>query len=304
MSGENIVRGDTWLANLSRLSYNFDKSYELLLHEQDVELLDDELNTMQLMALARHRKFISTMFGNGSPDAGMQIIGMGTVNDFTVKAGNILVDGWLISLAVDTSYLAQPIGQTGLTTPGVDRTDRVYLDIYLDEVSGVGDNTIIDPSLGVRTSTRLKLNYAIKVAEGTTVPANGLDGQNLFHWYYGLATINRLGANNTITAAMVVDVREVRGNTGGRTATLAVETTLTDEGLVWLDPPEGTTVLYHLPVYGTIAATKQYRYYNIGQGQARFDTTDGTLIDNDVLLNLAPGDRGDIIKDGTNWRTF
>lgn len=301
MPGENLIKGNAWLANLSRLSFDSSKSYEMLLHEQDVELLDDELNTMQLMALARHRKLVAAMFGDGSPDSGMQIVGTGADNNFDIKAGNILVDGWLISLVADTTYSAQPIAQLALTTPGGNRTDVAYLDIWLDEITGVGDATIIDPSLGVRTSTRLKLKWAIKVAEGTAIPADGLDGQNIFHWYYGLATIGRLAANAAITAAMVIDSR--RDTSGRRSTTLAVETTLAEESFVWLNPPEGETVLYHLPVYASVPADKRYGFKNIGQGLARFDTTDGKLIDNEALLNVGPGDRGEITKYDDNWQT-
>jgi hypothetical protein len=302
MPGENLIKGNTWLANLSRLSYDVSKSYEVLLHEQDVELLDDELNNMQLMALARHRRFVSTIIGNGSPDAGMQIVGTGAANNFNIKAGNILVDGWLINLAADTTYSAQPIVQLALTTPGGSRTDVAYLDVWLDEVTGVGDATIIDPTLGVRTSVRLKLNWAVKVAEGTAIPASGLDGQNIFHWYCSLATINRLGADGTITAVMVIENR--RDTSGKRTTTLAVETTLGAESFIWLNPPEGETVLYHLPVYASVSADKHYGFKNIGQGLAQFDTTDGKLIDNEALLDVAPGDRGEIAKDGDNWQTI
>jgi hypothetical protein len=207
MSGENLVKGTGWVANLSRLSYDFAKNHIFLLKMKEKSLVDDEVNWLQASMLALLRQTSRLFFGEGSPNSGLQIVGTGAVNDFTIKAGHIMVDGWLVNLAADTTYSAQAIAQVGLTTPGIDRTDKVYLDVWLDEVTAVQDPTIVDPTLNTPTSTRLKFNWAIKVAEGGVVPADGLGAGDLYHWYYHLATLSRLAGNTTITAGMVADAR-------------------------------------------------------------------------------------------------
>ena len=213
MPGENIQKGTSWLANLSRLSFDFSKSHIMALKEQGVPLLDDEINFLQEAQLALLRQAMRTVVGDGSPDNGFKIVGTGAANDFTIKAGNILVDGWVVKLAADTSYSAQPVAQAGLTTPGGARTDLAYLDIWLDEIDQAEDVTIVDPTLGTRTSTRLKLFWAVKVAEGVSVPASGMDGNNLYHWRYQIASLART-AVAAIGAGIVTDSRVVFATLG------------------------------------------------------------------------------------------
>lgn len=91
----------------------------------------------------------------------------------------------------------------------------------------------------------------------------------------------------------------------GLPVTLAVETTLaTPHGLVFANPAEGATVLFHLPIYAAVSPYKRYRFKNIGLGLARLDTTDGKTIDGESILDLLPGDRCELAKDGTNWQTI
>jgi len=91
----------------------------------------------------------------------------------------------------------------------------------------------------------------------------------------------------------------------GTPVVFAVETTLTKaHGLIFVNPAEGATVPFHLPVYGTVAAFKRYRIKNIGQGIALLDATDAKTIDGDAILELAPGDRCELAKDGANWQTI
>ncbi|OHD25787.1 MAG: hypothetical protein A2Y38_21455 [Spirochaetes bacterium GWB1_59_5] len=75
-------------------------------------------------------------------------------------------------------------------------------------------------------------------------------------------------------------------------------------GTVFGAPDEGVTVEFHLPVYGAVSPRKAYRLKNIGQGILRYDSVDGKLIDGELFIELAPGDRCLIAKDGDNWQTF
>lgn len=212
MAGEDAVQGADFTGQYSRFSYDDSKDFVMLLKEESsisrpVPLLDDELNFMQYAQIAQRRKLASAFIGDGSPDNGFLVVGTGATNDFAIKAGKILVDGWLINLAADTTYNGQPIAQSSLTTPVGDRTDNAYIDIWADEIDAAEDASIVDPTITYQTSTRLKLKWAVKVVEDGSVPASGLDGDDKFHWYYKLATLSRLASNATITAPMVTDAR-------------------------------------------------------------------------------------------------
>jgi len=90
----------------------------------------------------------------------------------------------------------------------------------------------------------------------------------------------------------------------GNPVTLAVETTLDrSHGTVYLNPPEGATVRYHLPIYESVTLRKRYRLKNIGQGLAEFDAIDAKTIDELAVIPLAPGDHCNISKDAINWQT-
>lgn len=303
MSGQNLVKGTAWAGNFSRFSYDDAKSYVMLLKEQGTYILDDDFNFLQLAHLAQFRKFVKAIIGDVSPDNGFNVAGTGATNDFTIKAGNILTDGWLVNVAADTAYSAQLVAQSGLTTPVANRTDLVYLDVWTDEINSTQDAVILDPTLQVRTSTRLKLFWAVKVAEGAAIPAGGLDANNLYHWRLQIAQINRLAGNATITAAMVIDMRAGLPNKKPRTLVTGT-TLLTTETTVYLNPADGATETFHLPTYVSIPTAKQYRLKNVGAGTAIIDTTDATTIDNIANVTLIPGDKCTVDADGTNWQTF
>jgi phage-related tail fiber protein len=91
----------------------------------------------------------------------------------------------------------------------------------------------------------------------------------------------------------------------GAPVTLAVETTLTASyGTIFLNPAEGATLLLHLPSYETVTTRKGYRLKNIGQGLSTVDAADGKSVDGGVSIDLYPGDKTEIAKDGANWQTI
>ena len=209
MAGENLNPKPTaFTGDYSRFSYDVSKGYVAVLKEQGVPLLDDELNSMQLSMLAQFRKLGSTFIGTGSPDNGFLISEHSpNVNDFTINAGTFIIDGWILNLAAATTYQAQPNAMPVLTTPGSSRTDTVYLDVWTNEINSTEDTGLVDPAIGSETSCRLKLMWAVRVAENsTTVPTDGLKTGDVYHWYVGLARLSR-DANNTITAAEITDIR-------------------------------------------------------------------------------------------------
>ncbi|MGR9106747.1 MAG: hypothetical protein ACU843_07425 [Gammaproteobacteria bacterium] len=206
--------GTNWGGDYSRFSYDELKQYMFLLAEQGAPQLDDEINVFQETILNVLRRSNQESIGEGTRFGGFQVVGTGATNDFTIKggdgtidgAGRVFVAGYPVTLSSDTTYSGQPVAQSALTTPAVPRIDEVYIDAWLDEVDPVADPSLIDPVIGFETSRRLGLNWAVKVAEGTTAPAAYTDANNLRHYTLVLAAINRT-ASPTIDAGMVSDTR-------------------------------------------------------------------------------------------------
>ena len=108
-----------------------------------------------------------------------------------------------------------------------------------------------------------------------------------------------------VTADWLNALQEAVVGSLGDIQTKAVEYTLLEgDGVLFANPAEGATVLYHLPNYGTVGALKRYKIKNIGQGIARLNAADGKTIDGDATMDFLPGDRGEVAKDGANWQTI
>lgn len=92
----------------------------------------------------------------------------------------------------------------------------------------------------------------------------------------------------------------------GAPVVLDAETTLTAlHGTVYLNPAEGETLAVHLPVYGSVSVRKRYKLQNIGEGEVVVDAADGKTVSGELELPpMLPGDRCEVAKDLTNWRTF
>jgi hypothetical protein len=217
--------GSTWDGNYSRFTFDEAKRYLMMLKEQGVPILDDELNLMQEISLTALRRTVQDAVGDGSPNDGCKIVGTGAANNFTIKggggaadtAGHYYVAGYLVALPSDTTYSGQEVAQATLTTPGGARTDEVYLDVWLDEIDGTEDTGIVDPTLAVETSRRLKLMWAVKVSEGGAVPPDYTDGNGIRHHTSWLATLART-ATAAIDAGMVTDRRKAIATLTGHLA--------------------------------------------------------------------------------------
>lgn len=205
-----MIKGNDWVGNYSRFTYDESKNYVMLLKEKGVPVLDDEFNAPQEILLTIIRRLTNDITGSGflTKDS-FKISPIARENDFSIGAGVAVVDGWRVAIETSVDYSTQPVTQPSLTTPSSNRTDIVYLDIWHEEIDGVEDPNIIDPQLGLRTSCRLKLVWAVKVAEGTTMPPNGFDSANKYHWRFKIAELNRVANNPYITSEMIVDKRSV-----------------------------------------------------------------------------------------------
>ncbi|WP_293372250.1 hypothetical protein [Nevskia sp.] len=211
-----IDRGTNWAGNYSRFSNVETSRYLALLKEVGVPVLDDDFHVLQDVLLTLIRRSVIDLFGSsGSPNSGFLIVGTGAANNFTITggggtadtAGALYVGGLRLTLPANTTYLTQESPGPALTPPGAGtRVDTVYCDAWLDEIGPAGDPSIVDPTLGTETSRRLRLQYAVRVAQGVPAPSNYVDGNGLPHYIAPLATLNRT-TSPAIGAGDVIDLR-------------------------------------------------------------------------------------------------
>lgn len=135
-----------------------------------------------------------------------------TVNTVTVTGDMTTVAG------VGDTYLVT------LTTPsGSNRTDKVWLNVYVDEI-----NAEEDPSLyhnlgtGVELALRAKIRTILMVQQGgSDYSGTYTDSDGNVHYVVHVATLNRTDGVAAISIGDVVDVRESsvsgEGGAGGRT---------------------------------------------------------------------------------------
>ena len=221
---------------------NLAKGYVGIHVEQGVPVLDRDLNLLNDLISATVRAVITRYIGNGLPDGsqGFTILGTNTANDFTVQAGAAppgvcLVNGLEAVIQADMLYSSQA-GAPALSTPSAadpdPRQDIVYLDVWLDEVTGTQDAVLLNgDDIGMQTSVRQKTAWAVRVAEGIPLPAPAAD-----HAFYALAQLARPRGVAEIAAAIVTDLRQ-----SGLTMT-AIEQRLADMEALFkpaFDPPPG-----------------------------------------------------------------
>lgn len=166
---------------ISKDSFDESMNYRKVIKFQGTPGLDSEFNEAQdilrkqientVALLQENKSFLDTVTGYH----GFEITQAGSpVNNFTIKAGEAIVDGIRVVLASDVSYTAQSTF-TALTPPAAGtRRDEIYLEVTNVEI-GVADDASIGlttPTGTIESSRRLKQSALVKVAVGTTTPAS------------------------------------------------------------------------------------------------------------------------------------
>ena len=109
--------------------------------------------------------------------------------------GNILAD--------DTYEIRPPL----LTTPGTDRVDYAYIQVWFDDINDVEDPNIVNPGVLIETCHRVKRSWCVRVAEGTTVPTNSnSDIYGFGPRYLRLATMYRNTGESEIITSIIINV--------------------------------------------------------------------------------------------------
>lgn len=298
-----IVKGGNWSGAYSRFSFNELKRHLAMLKEMGKPLLDDEFNVLQDILLTELRRAVQGLAGDGSPNSGFLIVGTSAANGFTIKAGTMFVSGLRIAIPADVTYATQESPGPALSPPssGV-RTDTVYLDVWLDEVGPSGDASIVDPTLGVETSRRAKLYYMVRVAAGTSPPANGyLDANGQPHYVAALASIVRT-TSAAIDAGMVTDLR---ANVLAPAATAAAIAAHNASGEAHLDASETTRGMIELATEAEVlAGTDAGRAVVPATLKALIDTLSGGYVPIGTSLSYRGGTvpSGYLLEDGAQYR--
>lgn len=265
---------------LQTLLDNLGKGYIGLHVEQGVPVLDRDLNLLNDLISSMVRRIVSRYIGDGVAAGveGFAVQAIPADNDFRIVAGApgggiCLVGGIEVFLGADMDYSDQA-GMPVLTTPGPTqpdpRVDRIYLDVWIEEVDGAADGDLLNPDdVGIQTSVRERPEWRVRVAEGIPVPAP-LPG----HAHYPVARLTRPRNEAEIRADMITDDRRVIRSLAEVESRLALLETLVV--LPAFDPPPNEFAP-NLGGAGT-NVTLSGKNFNIGTPRVFFGTTEAALV--------------------------
>ena len=134
---------------------------------------------------------------------------------FTVisnTATTITVTGNMTTVAAaGDSYLI------AMSTPvGAGRTDAVWLNLYLDEISSAEDPSLLhNLGSGIELDRRMKVRTILQVEQGAATYADYTDADGLSHYLVRVATITRYDGIATIFLVDVADSRTTTTSAGG-----------------------------------------------------------------------------------------
>jgi hypothetical protein len=197
------------------------KHYIAVRQQQAVPVLDADWNLLDDLRRGELETLGSSFIGDGVPvgSDGFHILALAPPqpNDFSIRAGLCIVGGKLTRNDADTTYatlakfgnpnLVPPLA--AMTTPPVDKTFIVYLDVFEEEVDSLRDPDLVDVRIGIETAIRLRRNWAVRVA-GIPEDLPQLASPPAGHLFLQLAQLNRTAGTPNITAAMITDLRDTQ----------------------------------------------------------------------------------------------
>lgn len=142
--------------------------------------------------------------GDGTPDDGFKIAPAEVSNDFSISAGRCLVDGF--EAVNESAMLYSKQGDVpALTALSGKRSDTVYLDLWITEISESEDPALMNSQdLRRETCRRHKVEWRVRVDEGRGKEGTVHSPQEEFHHYYDIARLERDGNN-----ASIIDLRRI-----------------------------------------------------------------------------------------------
>ena len=198
------------------------KGYLGVRMQQGVPLLDRDLNEAEDIRRYAEIMLRRHYIGNGTPDeTSFEITAVNPqANDFKIAKGRCLVEGFeAVNEPKDVNgdpadfifYLDQQ-GVEPLTVPTVNRTDIVYLEVRVKEITSrrnpgdkaedVDDALNNSQDVNMETSVRHKLEWRVKVDEGNTGHQSQPEDKA---FQYDIARIERPANVGTIESSMIVE---------------------------------------------------------------------------------------------------
>ncbi|NIM14323.1 MAG: hypothetical protein GTO45_19995 [Candidatus Aminicenantes bacterium] len=165
------------------------KGYTGIRLQKGVPLLDRDWNELEDIRRYAEVMLRRHYIGNGVPDEDSFKITAADPpgNDFRIAGGRCLVDGFEVVNEVDAVLYSKQEGVETLSVLSLARTDTVYLDVWIEEVTSVQDEALKNANdVRMQTCIRHKINWLVKVDEG----GRGVN-QEPFHHYYNIARIHR-----------------------------------------------------------------------------------------------------------------
>jgi hypothetical protein len=189
----------------TRDSFQEGQTYAEVVFQRNKDILDSELNELQrIMRVTTYRGLrIAVGDTGGANGIGFAVQANGVANQLTVKAGLYLFIGYAIEMLTDYTI-------TGLSTPGGNRTDTVYLKLTEQWIDDSTDASIAAAPLG-QTTQRKQVVVTLGVNENSTTTPD--DGSGKLPWNSGviraaqIATLYRTTGVATITSSQIVDRR-------------------------------------------------------------------------------------------------
>jgi len=174
--------------DFSRISFDAKKHYRAVLMQQGRLQLDSDWNEQVQMMEHRYNAFFQSMVGrSGTPkNDGMKLY---VENDELKLSGSVYyIDGLLI----------ENEGLITLDVPPSTGAYLYYIDAWTREVSAAEDGNLIDPAIGLETTTRLKTEWMVRYQNVATSGITETEKEkykigdwpelNSGNWWKGLST--------------------------------------------------------------------------------------------------------------------
>ena len=143
----------------SRFSFDSKKHYRAVLMQQGRLQLDADWNEQVQIAEHRYSRFFRDLLGrSGTPKSMAMKLELSEKGVLILSEGVYYVDGLLIENDKDKEVNLKEID---LGIPSDKEIYLYYLDVWAREVSAAEDEALIDPAVGVETTTRLKTEWTI-----------------------------------------------------------------------------------------------------------------------------------------------
>jgi len=213
MSKSNWFGDDDQKGNFSNDKQDtFDpkKTYVGIRLQQGVPLLDRDWNELEDIRRYQEQMLRKWYIGDGIPDDdGFKIMPLDEPgNDFKIKAGRCLVDGFeAVNDHKDGFILYSAQGDGDADSEKIsDLTNfKAFLDVWIEEVNKDGDLALAnDEDVDMETCVRHQLKWRVRVRSGSGTFA--LEDR---HHYYDLAKIERDKKTDPIEEEHITDLRRV-----------------------------------------------------------------------------------------------